>query len=81
MVTATNASTGASLCSSADKTLTLGTTNASGKLKTSLPYGNWTLNTKWNGNLVTPATGLVVATPDPVTPLGGNNVVTVETFR
>jgi len=68
-------------CSSADKTLTLGTTDSNGRLKTSLPYGNWTLNTKWNGNFVTPASGAVVATPDPVTPLGGNNVVTVENFQ
>ena len=81
VVTATNASTGALLCGSADKTLTLGTTNAAGKLKTSLPYGNWTLNTNWNGNLVAPATGVVVAIPDPITPLGGNGVVTVETFQ
>jgi prepilin-type N-terminal cleavage/methylation domain-containing protein len=81
LVTATNASTGALLCSSADKTLTLGTTDATGKLKTSLPYGNWALNTKWNGNLITPGTGAVNALPDPVTPLGGNNVVTVETFQ
>jgi prepilin-type N-terminal cleavage/methylation domain-containing protein len=78
VVTATNASTGASACSSPDKTLTLGTTNAAGKLKTSLPYGNWTLNTNWNLNLVTPGPGVSAAIADPVTPLGAG--VTTETF-
>jgi type II secretory pathway pseudopilin PulG len=78
VVTATNASTGASACSSADATLTLGTTNGAGKLKTSLPAGNWNLNTKWNFNLITPGPGAVNAVADPVTPLGAG--VTTELF-
>jgi prepilin-type N-terminal cleavage/methylation domain-containing protein len=79
VVTATNSSTGALLCSSADKTLTLGTTDGAGNLKTSVPYGNWNLNTKWNANLVSPGTGAVVAITDPMTPAGTG--VNAETFQ
>jgi len=68
VVTATNVSTGALACSTPDKTLTLGTTDASGKLKTSLPFGNWTLNTTYR--LLPAGPGPVVANTDPITPLG-----------
>jgi prepilin-type N-terminal cleavage/methylation domain-containing protein len=68
VVTATNVSTGALACSTADKTLTLGTTDASGKLKTSLPFGSWTLNTTYK--LLPAGPGSVVANTDPITPLG-----------
>jgi prepilin-type N-terminal cleavage/methylation domain-containing protein len=79
VVTATNSSTGALLCSSADKTLTLGTTDGAGNLKTSVPYGNWNLNTKWNANILAPGTGTFVATTDPMTPAGTG--VNAETFQ
>lgn len=42
VVTATSAAAGP--CSTPDRTLTLGTTNAAGLLKTSLPYGAWKLS-------------------------------------
>jgi prepilin-type N-terminal cleavage/methylation domain-containing protein len=77
VVTATNVSTGALACSAADKTLTLGTTDATGKLKTSLPYGNWTLNTTYK--LLPAGPGAINAITDPVTPVGSG--VSNETFQ
>lgn len=81
-VTATNASTGASACTVAEKTLALGTTGTSGALngvlRVMMPYGSWILNTKWNGNTTTPGAGIVNANADPVTPAGSG--VTVEPY-
>lgn len=46
-VTATKS--GSTCASAADQTIVLGTTNALGKLNTSLPYGNWTLSRPGGG--------------------------------
>jgi hypothetical protein len=64
-VTATYAGTGS--CTAGDNVLVLGTSNGSGELYTSLPYGPWTLSTQISGQTVTipvdvTSSGPVVAT-------------------
>lgn len=75
VITAKSASTVA--CTTSDKTLTLGTTDSNGKLKASLPFGKWTLNTTYS--LLPAGPGPLVATPDPVTPNATG--VTTELFQ
>jgi prepilin-type N-terminal cleavage/methylation domain-containing protein len=72
-LTATSAATTPSACGVGvyDRVLTLqGTTDGSGNLKASLPFGKWTLNTNWNNVAGLPAAGVFPATPDPFTPAG-----------
>ena len=64
-VTATYAGPGT--CTASDNVLILGTSNGSGQLYSSLPYGAWTLSTQIGGQTVTipvdvTSTGPVVAT-------------------
>ncbi len=78
VVTATSVATSPA-CSTYDKSLTLGTTGIgvdAGKLKTSLPYGKWVLNTTYQ--IAPPGPGSASAAPDPVTPSAAG--VTAEDF-
>lgn len=75
VITATSASSPA--CATSDQLLTLGTTLPDGTLQTSLPYGNWTLKTKYTLSPLGP--GPTNAIPDDLTPLGSG--VTNETFQ